>query len=461
MTSTTSANLFTCTFCFRLSSGPPQILGRSARLACKACCTTLLDLSIYWVCGELIFRGEDCVSFGWCFWHKACYGCLLCGNRLVHRGVKIPALFAGEPKQKNGRGKELTEAPICAPCMVDSEVDGVNEEVLVKRGLRRVERYDAGVTRKRWEEREGEAGRDGSKGKARAANLETGKLSRGFGIDGTGEGASQDSIIWVNLFDPINGPSFKPSPLKPVPWFQPRALSTSAWDQELRLSSKANSETRSSLHSDSTRSGTPTIRFTRSPSLDGRDAILPASREIPPTTTASETPFWSVDSSAVSFKRQPTVVREEPLQRPSSRLKPRTRGSETLCSAYLTPPEFPDYPSTSELTAEAVTSSASTATAKIITRLTQLQREYDAHSSEYVEEYHPITSIDQKRYESSPPPLELARRNTVLDSIVGGHKVIGEKQDWVKSSKHARKWKITKRRSRAEEVLNWTMTMLR
>ncbi|CAH0028362.1 unnamed protein product [Clonostachys rhizophaga] len=226
MTSTTSANLFTCTFCFRLSSGPPQILGRSARLACKTCCTILLDLSIYWVCGELIFRGEDCVSFGWCFWHKACYGCLLCGNRLVHRGVKIPALFAGEPKQKNGRGKELTEAPICAPCMVDSEVDGVTEEVLVKRGLRRVERYDAGVTRKRWEEREGEAGRDGGKGKARATNLETGKLSRGFGIDGAGEGASQDSTIWVNLSDPINGPSFKPSPLKPIPWLQPRALPT-------------------------------------------------------------------------------------------------------------------------------------------------------------------------------------------------------------------------------------------
>ncbi|KAI5924903.1 hypothetical protein F4810DRAFT_661920 [Camillea tinctor] len=39
--------LFTCTFCWHVSSGPPRVLGRrSARLACDRCYTALLDLAV-------------------------------------------------------------------------------------------------------------------------------------------------------------------------------------------------------------------------------------------------------------------------------------------------------------------------------------------------------------------------------------------------------------------------------
>ena len=156
-----SLSTFTCTFCYRTCSYPAQALGSSARLCCSSCYACVLDLSICWVCGEIIFRGDECVSFGWCFWHRACYGCLLCGSRLVYRGPTVQELFArGDASGGGGgvgggggarRGREVREAPLCAVCVVEAEIDGVGEEGVVRRGLRRVEKMDGGVTRKRWE----------------------------------------------------------------------------------------------------------------------------------------------------------------------------------------------------------------------------------------------------------------------------------------------------------------------
>jgi hypothetical protein len=56
--------LFTCTFCWHLSDGTPHAIGRAARLTCDACYSAILDLAICWVCGEVVFRGDECVSLG-------------------------------------------------------------------------------------------------------------------------------------------------------------------------------------------------------------------------------------------------------------------------------------------------------------------------------------------------------------------------------------------------------------
>lgn len=69
--------------------------------------------------------------------------------------MPIQALFWDEIPEgataRCGGGKEVAEAPLCAVCVVEMEVDGVREEGIVQRGLRRTERFDGGVTRKRWE----------------------------------------------------------------------------------------------------------------------------------------------------------------------------------------------------------------------------------------------------------------------------------------------------------------------
>ena len=71
---------FICTICWQHqpSGSKPKLLGTSARIVCQACWRAVLDLSICWVCGECIVRGDDVVSLGWCFWHRGCFGCLMC-----------------------------------------------------------------------------------------------------------------------------------------------------------------------------------------------------------------------------------------------------------------------------------------------------------------------------------------------------------------------------------------------
>jgi hypothetical protein len=98
----------------------------------------------------MIFRGDECVSFGWCFWHRACYGCLLCGSKVIFQGLRVPALYV-DPAKPGGRGREVAEAPLCAVCVVEVEIDDLDEDAIFHRGLRRIDGVDGGVTRKRWE----------------------------------------------------------------------------------------------------------------------------------------------------------------------------------------------------------------------------------------------------------------------------------------------------------------------
>ncbi|KAI9740654.1 MAG: hypothetical protein M1818_004618 [Claussenomyces sp. TS43310] len=76
---------FLCTFCWVPQYPPsrPKVLGKEARIACVACWKGVLDLSICWVCGEIIVHGEDVVSLGWLFMHsRTCFCCLFCGMNL-------------------------------------------------------------------------------------------------------------------------------------------------------------------------------------------------------------------------------------------------------------------------------------------------------------------------------------------------------------------------------------------
>ncbi|KAI0602958.1 hypothetical protein F4775DRAFT_598136 [Biscogniauxia sp. FL1348] len=233
--------LFTCTFCWHLSTGPPRV-----------------------ACGELVFCGDEAVSLGWCFWHRACYGCLLCGNRAVAVGPPAGDLFRDEDEKGGGeraRAKEIEEIPMCGHCVVACEVDSLDREQRAQRALRGVDMADGGLSRKKWErERERERRADGSAVVSRKATgairRVPGKISRAVeGVstryqqpppqsspprgriphqshltgDGTLSGQTGsndsavhcvvplDSTIYVSLFDPTDGPSFKPSPTKPIP----------------------------------------------------------------------------------------------------------------------------------------------------------------------------------------------------------------------------------------------------
>ncbi|RSL56486.1 hypothetical protein CEP54_008781 [Fusarium duplospermum] len=304
MPSGNQANIFTCTFCFHLSNGPPHVIGRSARLACSPCHAALLDLAICWdeETAEEGIKGSDC------------------------------------------GGREVTEAPLCAACVVEVEVDDVREEsVVVKRGLRRVERLDGGVTRRRWEAK-------GDEKNGANQPPPTGEMSQKTGrdrVDSEGNKASNmsvnlvdpsESVIWVDIFDPINGPSFKPSPLKPIPLFMQRAPNHVAKPQSQQPSAlDIYLQTPPHLRKPASAPSSvyPPVSPVKSPELASKDASqLTASLPVAP---ASRTP-------TPSRKQAFTLDKEEPLKRPSSRLASPRRRSDINSSGYCTPPEYPDQP---------------------------------------------------------------------------------------------------------------------
>lgn len=121
-------------------------------------------------------RGDEVVSLGWCFWHRGCFGCLVCGTRL-----DVPGTAAGdrcgrgsqrvvgnaEDKGEWGKwgkwdgsedegsmlertrciGVELEEIPLCGVCGV--ETAGESTDRVLERGLETVTKFDGGLSRDR------------------------------------------------------------------------------------------------------------------------------------------------------------------------------------------------------------------------------------------------------------------------------------------------------------------------
>ena len=117
-------------------------------------------------------RGDEVISLGWCFWHRGCFGCLVCGTRL-----EVPAKIAGSVCSEGGRrqsdakgewgkwdgsgneaenriltrciGVELEEVPLCSVCEV--ETAGESTGRVLERGLETVTKLDGGLSRDRME----------------------------------------------------------------------------------------------------------------------------------------------------------------------------------------------------------------------------------------------------------------------------------------------------------------------
>ncbi|KAK4459139.1 hypothetical protein QBC42DRAFT_232386, partial [Cladorrhinum samala] len=346
------AQLFTCTFCWRLSSPSssstlPRVIGRGARLACERCYASLLGLSICWVCGGLVYRGEECVSLGWTFWHRACYGCLFCGNKRVARGVTVGELYEDEEEDGN-RGppmdngvREIEEVPVCANCLVDLEAE--DEKEIAKRAVRRVEKSingDGGMGRVRWERREADRvieerlERMGRGDEKQQVHLHKRPIVDGPCEQERGEQEKEVDTIYVSLTDPFGEMSFRPSPTKPIPeWMRPN----SGYTTDERNRYKQESSMDSTICPDDDKSS-----FESRQRLSGElSGVLPRPNAQP---AAQNRRFLHRGTSFVSA---------EPLTLPSSLAHQRVTPSPVKAtledemsntstfSVYLTPPEYP------------------------------------------------------------------------------------------------------------------------
>lgn len=124
-------------------------------------------------------RGDEVVSLGWCFWHRGCFGCLVCRTRMTvpgteddnvtDRDVNLEARRRGEWARwdgsedggygrRRGVGVELDTIPLCSVCCV--ETAGESQAQVLEKGLGSVTSFDGGLSRDRldmlYEEREGE-----------------------------------------------------------------------------------------------------------------------------------------------------------------------------------------------------------------------------------------------------------------------------------------------------------------
>lgn len=69
---------FVCTVCWTQHEFPPYVFGHETRIVCLDCWRWIYAVSVCWHCGEVVFRRTDAVRFGWCWWHWACFSCLVC-----------------------------------------------------------------------------------------------------------------------------------------------------------------------------------------------------------------------------------------------------------------------------------------------------------------------------------------------------------------------------------------------
>ncbi|KAJ4200596.1 hypothetical protein NW767_007218 [Fusarium falciforme] len=195
-----------------------------------------------------------------------------------------------------------------------------------------------------------------------------------------------ESVIWVDIFDPINGPSFKPSPLKPIPLFMQRAP-----NHGVKLQSQQPSaldiylQTPPHLRKPASAPSSvyPPVSPAKSPELASKDASqLAASLPVAPASR-SPTP---------SRKQAFTLVKEEPLKRPSSRLASPRRRSDINSSGYCTPPEYPDQVMRTPYPLPLSTIRAASPLPSQLTSHMQRITHAAPQSSEYLERYQPLTA---------------------------------------------------------------------
>lgn len=82
---------------------------------------------------------------------------------MVVRGTRVEELFSdrGEEEGDGGdggegvRAREVDEIPLCAQCYVEVEGVGDDSRTVVGKALRRMEYFDGGLSRRRWQARQG------------------------------------------------------------------------------------------------------------------------------------------------------------------------------------------------------------------------------------------------------------------------------------------------------------------
>lgn len=141
------------------------------------------------------------------------------------------------------------------------------------------------------------------------------------------------------MADPINRPSYTPSPLKPIPWFMRRPI-TPGMEAFRRASAVDRYLHSPSPLSISLPSGNPTVCPSRSSSSTDH-AIPQVSEQLTRRKVPEPEDEECPPSRSTRRQRTFSLVKEEPLIRPSSRLRIREQGSASASEDYTIALEWP------------------------------------------------------------------------------------------------------------------------
>lgn len=226
----------------------------------------------------------------------------MCGDRRVVEGPKVADLYAIEDA---GNGKEIDEVPLCARCVAEIKTEQMDDEHLIPMALGRVEKFDGGLSRRRWETRQLGPEPVPVPIVPIVPSSSSFRQPPALGYDyNDGYQPRPPSPIYVSIRDPIGQPTFRRSPTKPIPkWMQylpshrpdsrdcPQPRPASIFDPYL------------------SHSGSKAIES------DDEDQRPPA---VPPHTTPVKRYSPPLTYTPVQMSRPFTFIAEEPVQRPSS-----------------------------------------------------------------------------------------------------------------------------------------------
>ncbi|TQS37118.1 hypothetical protein Golomagni_02419 [Golovinomyces magnicellulatus] len=384
---------FLCTICWQYQpvGFKPKLLGQSARIVCERCWCAILDLSICWVCGEYIVRGDDVVSLGWCFWHRSCFGCLICGMQIALPRNESDSEVNAEDLSENRHGFsrvgiELNSIPLCEFCQV--ETGGEDEKQVLEKGLVTVSMFDGGISRQRFELLGAKNGKIQTATSAIPQNSRSGNLARKSSGDYIGQlcGVSDDeftpllenaanmsfteescktftnedilqesklstsdsdneimsSPIYLSIFDPLGEAAFTPSMTKPLPsWMHlfPNEMSA-IHERKLKFVPTAidlhSEEADICCQSNTEKSSSKLVGLTSNKLSCLSDDTIEARRSCRNSSAFND----------ISMKL--SLIQSFPFNSDESKplsLTEMNRESRSLGTVYLTPPEYP-FPDT-------------------------------------------------------------------------------------------------------------------
>lgn len=299
----------------------------------------------------------------------------MCGDKRVVEGVKVEELFGSDDAQDGSaetesgslgrfKGREVDDIPLCAKCVKEISRDKLDDEHLIPMALGRVDRFDGGLSRRRWEARQ--------TADPPATAVPSHPLE-----DTTDDIARPHSPIYVSIRNPMGGPSFKASATKPIPkWMQ--------YLPSQRHPAQDQSEPRpaSILDSHFSPGGSGTVGSEEDVEADSQAPppvpphSVPVSPPVPPHTMPIRPRSTVPTYTPVQMSRPFTLITEEPVQRPSST---RTAGGRATPGKQV---RFTNIPNAHGPTIES--------------REAGDRAKRPSESAEYLERYHVRSPVDTR-----------------------------------------------------------------